>query len=424
MDGRNFLKQSVLGVVASALMLPGALAFATVLLVITGPAENMPRSEMWNSFLNRSPGRACLYGTVLGIGFCILLGIALGKRFSRADLVSAGPYDELRRRLDRAKTRYTEVSPPEASSAAAEAYAEANEHLEHLVPLLEDPSRPDSRWLRGTGYLDAWRRLHQGEEALMFLESLPLLLARAFNDEARLVGSSIPQRTALLARLRRAVSSLSASAASYLSEPAPPQDPRHRTALPPDQTQGDTDDARAALVQVRSAIDDFRDGRREGIIRARNRLFVTVVFAGLTGCILLDVAILAGAPKRSIVAVTAFYLVGGTVGLFRQLQVASASEGARQDDYGLGNVRLVHTPLFSGLAAVGGVVLVQLSQGKGVFSLPHTFDVHQNAYGLVAAAIFGLAPSLLFSGLQQRVDQYQTDLSKSDAGQAPAAAVD
>jgi hypothetical protein len=50
--------------------------------------------------------------------------------------------------------------------------------------------------------------------------------------------------------------------------------------------------------------------------------------------------------------------------------------------------------------------------------------VHQNAYGLVAAAIFGLAPSLLFSGLQQRVDQYQTDLSKSDAGQAPAAAVD
>jgi hypothetical protein len=223
------------------------------------------------------------------------------------------------------------------------------------------------------------------------------------------------------------VTSLGGTAACYLSEPAPPckdEGDRKEADVEHADTPERADEARAALVHVRTAIDDFRDGRREGIIRARNRLFVTVVFAGITGCVLLYVAILSGASKSSIVAVTTFYLVGGTIGLFRQLQVALSSEGARQDDYSLGVVRLIHTPLFSGLAAVGGVVLVKLSQGQGNLSLPKTFNIQHNAYGLVAAGIFGLAPSLLLTSLQKRIDEYQTDLSKSDAGQAPAASGD
>jgi hypothetical protein len=91
-------------------------------------------------------------------------------------------------------------------------------------------------------------------------------------------------------------------------------------------------------------------------------------------------------------------------------------------------VRLVQTPLFSGLAAVGGVVLVRLAQGQGAktgeaFTLATTFDLAQNPYGLVAAAFFGLAPALLLSGLQQRIDSYRTDLSKSGTGEsAPSGA--
>src|SRR5262249_11841071 len=150
---------------------------------------------------------------------------------------------------------------------------------------------------------------------------------------------------------------------------------------------------------------DFRDSRREGLVRARNRLFATVIFAGITGCVLLYVAILSGAPKASIAAAGAFYLVGGIVGLVRQLQAATTSDAAPQDDYGLGVVRLIQTPLFSGLAAIGGVVLVKLTAGQGTsesFSLPNTFDLGKNPYGLVAAGFFGLTPALLLRGLQER----------------------
>jgi hypothetical protein len=146
------------------------------------------------------------------------------------------------------------------------------------------------------------------------------------------------------------------------------------------------------------------------------------MFSGTTGCVLLYVAILSGAPKTSVVAAAAFYLVGGVVGLVRQLQSASAGASAAQDDYGLGVVRLIQTPLFSGLAGVGGVVLVMLAQGQGAqkFSLTDTFDIGQNPYGLVAAAFFGLTPALLLSGLQQRIEQYRTDLGKSGPTESQA----
>jgi hypothetical protein len=419
------LKAWLLGFAASALMLPGALSFATVLLVITSPRGDIRHSEMWKTVLNGTPGRACLWGTVLGVGFCALLGVLVGGRVSRPESASPGPFDELRRRLDRATARFEELTPG-GSPSASSARAEVEGHLAYLGALLTT-EEPDSRWLRGTGYIDAWRRLHAAEESLLLIASPTHLLSDALSDEARLMGSSIPQRGLLLTRLRRAVTSLGGTAACYLSEPAPPckdEGDRKEADVEHADTPERADEARAALVHVRTAIDDFRDGRREGIIRARNRLFVTVVFAGITGCVLLYVAILSGASKSSIVAVTTFYLVGGTIGLFRQLQVALSSEGARQDDYSLGVVRLIHTPLFSGLAAVGGVVLVKLSQGQGNLSLPKTFNIQHNAYGLVAAGIFGLAPSLLLTSLQKRIDEYQTDLSKSDAGQAPAASGD
>jgi len=52
-------------------------------------------------------------------------------------------------------------------------------------------------------------------------------------------------------------------------------------------------------------------------------------------------------------------------------------------------------------------------QGQSVLVLKDTFDLHKNPYGLVGAAIFGLTRSLLLANLQQRVEQYKTDLSKS-----------
>lgn len=397
---RSFVKQSILGFVVSALMLPGALAVATVFLYLTSPAKP-PNDADWNSALNRTAPRVCLYGSLIALAFCALLAVVVCRRFSRADSACPGPFSQLRQGFDQVKQRLADGCLDPNASAVPAVCVQATAHKDYLESLFQEPSPVGLPWLLGTGYIDAWRRLHAIDEAVLFLEPAPLLLVDALSDEMRLQGSNIPQSPALLKRLRLAVISLSGTAAHYLSE------------SPALGGATDHDEARAALVQVRLAITEFRDSRREGLVRARNRLFATVIFAGITGCVLLFVAILSGAPKRSIVAVSAFYLVGGVVGLVRQLQAASASEAAPQDDYGLGVVRLIQTPLFSGLAAVGGVVLVKLTQGQATFTLKGTFDLAKNPYGLVAAGFFGVTPSLLLSGLQQRIEQYKTDLSKS-----------
>jgi hypothetical protein len=406
----EFLKQSLLGIVVGALMLPGAIAAATVFLFLTSPAGGAS-SAQWDSPLNRTAARCCLFGSLIAIAFWIVLGVGVCRRFSRADSACPTAYDQIRQGLDQVKQRLQDGGRVLATPVLPPAYVQATEHVAHLDGIFRRRSQAGLPWLLGTGYIDAWRRLHAIDEAVLFLEPVPLVLLDAFSDEMRLEGSSIPQSAALLKRLRLAVLSISSKAAHYLSE------------APPRGDVTDEDAARAALVQVRLAITEFRDSRREGLVRARNRLFATVIFAGITGCVLLYVAILSGAPKSSIAAVAAFYLVGGVVGLVRQLQAASASEAAAQDDYGLGLVRLIQTPLFSGLAAVGGVVLVKLAQGEGAgsaqsFSLSQTFDLGANPYGLVAAGFFGLTPALLLAGLQQRIDQYKTDLSKSGSSQS------
>jgi hypothetical protein len=413
---RRFLKESLLAFTVSSLMLPGAIAVATVLLVLTGPGAK--GSFRWSTALNRTPPRICFYGALIGFGFCVLLAIFACRRFTRAESACPEPYDQLHQRFDGLKTRVEVVCtgdpcPPDAPQQAdwrEAARREALEHNAYLERRFRRPSPVGLPWLLATGYIDTWRRVHAIEQSLLVLEPVPRLVSEALDDETRLDGSNIPQSSALIKRLRVAVAGLDAAAVPYLIE------------APPLPESSDEAAARAALVQVRGAISEFRDSRREALVRARNRLFGTVIFAGTTACVLLFVAVLAGAPRSSIEAVSAFYLVGAIVGLVRQLQLA-ATATASQADYGLGVVRLVQIPLFSGLAAVGGVVLVKLAQGQGTtgaaaFSLSETFDLGANPYGLVAAAIFGLTPALLFSGLQRRAEQYRTDLSKSDSTEA------
>jgi hypothetical protein len=430
----RFVRESFLSLVVSSLMLPGLIAAATVFFFLTGPYGDKGFAQ-WNSFLNRTPARACFFGALVAAACWVALGVLACRRFTRAKGACPGPFDQLNQGFDAIRKRLSEacshLQPTEEGSTACR---EGAEHSEHLSRMFEQPTPVGLPWLLGTGYIDGWRRLHAMEEALIFIEPAPSVVRDALGDEMRLSGSNIPQNTALLKRLRTAVHCLSPSASRYLIEPpAPvPQKPalfkrvrtaaaqKARTAARPGKAEAE---ARAVLAQVKGAINEFRDSRREGLVRARNRLFGTVIFSGITGCTLLYVAILSGADKTQILAATAFYLVGGIVGLVKQLQSAATGATASQDDYGLGVVRLIQTPLLAGLAAIGGVVLVQLTAqqtpaaGPGgqahTFSLQTTFDLSKNPYGLVAAAFFGLTPALLLSSLQQRIDQYRTDLSKS-----------
>jgi hypothetical protein len=421
---RRFLTQFSLGLVVSGVMLPGAIAAATVFLFLLGPYDSQ-RTAHWNSYVDRTPARSCLYGALFGLAACVLLALLPCRRFTSADSACPGPFDQLRqrfdeltRRLGNARTQADEqrgrgpvaAAPPIESAALCEATAQC----ERLSEVFRVPSPVGLPWLLGTGYVDLWRRLHAAEATLLFLEPAERVVRSGLDDELRLDGSSIPRSAVLLQRLRTAIVSLSPSAAPYLIEsPSPRAGAVEPKPVGPDAEQPAT--ARAALAQVRYAISDYRDGLREALVRARNRLFGTIVFSGLTACTLLFVAILYGAPKSAILAATAFYLVGGIVGLVRELQSAATGATATQDDYGLGVVRLIGTPLLAGLAAIGGVVLVRLSQGTtAAFSLADTFNLNSNPYGLVAAAFFGLTPSLLLSSLRQRTDQFRTDLSEAE----------
>jgi hypothetical protein len=400
------VKESVLALTVSGLMFPGALAVATVFLFLTGP-DVKGKGRHWDTVLNHTPARVCLFGTLIGVAFCVLLAILACRRFTRADSACPGPYNQLRQGFDDLKERLAVASDDAVCG-------DALEHKAYLESLFGQGRSVGLTWLLGTGYVDAWRRLHAIEQALVFSEPAPCVVRDALADELRLDGSNIPQSKELLKRVRTGVANLDSTAERYLIE-AP--------STPHESSEEAKTAARAVLAQVRAAINEFQDGRREAMIRARNRLFGTFLFAGITGCVLLYVAILSGASKRSIVAASAFYLVGGLVGLVKQLQSAGAAGGtASQDDYGLGVVRLIQTPLFSGLAAVGGVVLVRLTQGEGAaaISLSKTYDLGKNPYGLVAAAFFGLTPALLLAGLQQRIDEYRTDLSKSGAAESQA----
>ena len=45
--------------------------------------------------------------------------------------------------------------------------------------------------------------------------------------------------------------------------------------------------------------------------------------------------------------------------------------------------------------------------------LSQVFDIADNPLGLIAAAVFGFAPSLLASTLQSRADQWKEELKSS-----------
>lgn len=127
---------------------------------------------------------------------------------------------------------------------------------------------------------------------------------------------------------------------------------------PPDCAEPKTV-ARAVLRTVRRSINEYRGERWNGLIVARNRLLATMFFTALMAYALLVIALIGNAPKPAIVAASTFYLVGATIGLLGRLRGESQTEAAFED-YGLSAARLITIPLLSGLAAIGGVVLMAM----------------------------------------------------------------
>jgi len=314
-------------------------------------------------------------------------------------------------------------------------------------------------WIIGTGYNSAWTLLHHAEEAMYEVADVETLVRGAKHDFLAIEGSHMNRQDELLENVIQAVAVLKPEALIYFKEHQPGkssvalcQFQRTQISKPssadgngstknvvdPDAQANAVAAARATLREVRSTLNDFRDNRWEGIVRQRSRLLKSIAATGIVTHVLLCITILTNASldvaahkqftgmtpfQTGIMAATIFYMVGAIAGLFVRFYSESRA-AASIDDFGLSAIRLTALPLLSGLAGIGGVLVAVMlatlggptligSSAEKAVQLSTIFSLDPRL--LLTAAIFGVAPNLLIKGLQQKADEYATELKSSTA---------
>jgi hypothetical protein len=432
----------VCGLVASAALIPTTIAEVTTVAAYVGVIHDATGTFRWVHHL------ALLIGALAGLVSWALWALYY-RRLATPDRQNANIYGRLRE-------SFTELdasaSAPEVESLATDidsklALGQIRRQLAAIREELAGGEAPDRkpalRWVLGTGYVNLWERLHNVEETVISLAPRPQLIRMALYDVQRLRESRIPYAQQLLGVIHAALCRISPASAEYMAQllatnpagipslgaPAPPQ-----PTPAPGGTDGSSDangaggimerEAREALRQVRHMVNAFRDSRWEQLVRHRNRLVETVVFTRITSYILLGVAVLFDVPAQALLAAAVFYFVGALTGLFGRLQSLGGHE-EEIEDYGLSSAALVQITPFSGLAAVGGVLItgllvVSVDQqiGRAATNTSHVqlvqiFNLAENQFGLLVAAVFGLTPALLVSRLRDTVQQHKLDLKST-----------
>jgi hypothetical protein len=375
------------------------------------------------------PGAPAYPASALAVGLGVTTLVWFGGALPARSLVSAPRaqlriYAELleRTRSLRDRVDALALAAPEERAAAEE----ARTHVDYATDQLErDGAGPALRWAMASGYMSVWRGLHRADEALIIVEPPDAAVGDALHDALSLEGSAIGNRERLIDIVRIAMHRLSpGSAAAFMS--AVTDAPVHEE-LRISGTQ-----AREALREVRHALNEYRDDRHDGLIRARNRLVWTMLAVGITTYLLLSVALVADVAVKYIQTVAVLYLIGAIVGLFNRLRIEAGLSSA-VEDFGLSQARLVVTPLVSGLAAVAGVYLIAAAPallpsgatgGEAPPDLQSVFDLATNPIAIVYAAIFGLAPSTLTSRLMLASTRLEKDLQSTEAASPGTANTD
>lgn len=277
-------------------------------------------------------------------------------------------------------------------------------------------------WVTGLGYIALWHRVHSAERALIKLEDCSDAMAGAMHDETRLRNSNMQNKDVLLRRLNCAVAALDESKTcktcqclGHLEEVGNchPTDTARKAELTHAK-------AFITLSDVRDQINTFRDDSWEGIVHARKRLIETSLVLAFTAYALLGIAIVAEAPAETIRWAAVYFLVGAIVGLFARARAEWDADTA-VDDFGLSFARLIYTPWFSGLAAVGGVLIVSVldSQLLNDGTNSSLLDIFSNSPSLlIIAAVFGLTPDLMIRRLSQQAETYKKDLQSTVVSQS------
>ena len=375
-----------------------------------------------------SPVRAYLYGSVAGLIAWVTLLAVLGYRFAWSDRANPGVYAILCEVYEGLRTR---LECAGGSADDRRAQQEARRHVIRLgrgLGLYDDGVSPGAGlpWTMGVGYIELWRHAHRADEALLIAEGDEALISGAIFDDLRLDGSQIAHATDLRQKLRIAISTLKQGGEVFLNRP--PATPGEEPEVEPTPSVAAS---KGVLKIIRRTINEYRDDRRDGLVRVRNNLYATMIFASVMAYALLGLLMVGvleddDASREAVSAGTAFYLVAAIIGLVRELHTVLSAR-ATEEDYGLRTARLINIPLFSGLTGIAGVALTALlpltlptnTQPNATASLGKVFNLAENPKNLVVAAVFGLTPTLLIRGLQRRAEQYKEDLKTSEAGEQP-----
>ncbi len=372
---------------------------------------------------------------------------ALG--FTAADRASAGSYGAL---CDRERSLQASLQEIAQGPAMEDETPRPWGSLERIA-LQEAMSQTDSlrgalacggpQWVLGSGYINLWHRAAEAEEALIQVAPRASVITGGWYDRLRCTGSAIEAQSKLSARAELAVQFLrnlplmpspipatSADGNGTASQSPPSSQPTRGAAAAPgaavDGVPSSEAEARLILRDVRHAINQFRNERWAGLVRARNVLRVATTLTGITLYALLWFVIpTVESETKGVGAGAFFFFIGAMVGLFSHAYVESRN-GVVVDDYGLSCERLVATPIISGVAAVAGVVAMWAlgMPSGGPSEFVKVFD-HTNLSPLsvVVAATFGFAPGLLLDQLQQQVRTYKKDLQSTRAAEVPTIAV-
>jgi hypothetical protein len=375
-----------------------------------------------------APVTAILTGSLVAV--VIWLAVALGaRRFASAALANPEEYGQIRMRIQLMRTRLAEDPTPSLSPLDSVARQGGIEEARDLIALLEDDlSTAGLRWVLAVGYINAWAMLHRAEEAMFVAERVDALVSQGVYDEARLDGSDIAHADELLGKLRHAVSVLDAKGRKlYLGGKD-------------DLTAPDLDGtsplaARQAMRKIRHIINEFRDDLWGGLVRARNEFLKTIFVTGAGAYLLLILVLLRGVDATVLIAATAFFTFGALVGLLGRIKDEAKTDKAIED-FGLSTARLAAAPLYAGLAALFGVLLVGLAHisigsislgpapppGASLPTLHQIFSLGSNPIGFLAAALFGFTPTLLFDYLQTETDAFRKSIASSQpSGETPPA---
>ena len=375
--------------------------------VITGGLYILPRLSL-TYFLPLE------WYSIIGGGistFVVWLILALFvSPFTTVDRADVSQYNMLNSRLGTLQSHLQHVKEQEKIKPLLPEQQEAlkvSDSCEESIKGMLNRRDPGLHWLLGKGYLSLWRTFHHAEEALMETEAPDTLFGEALRDRLRIQDAHMSNSEELLRELTEAVEKIAPAAHSYMEKNRHEQSVQNPTSGSQTIDTWAYREASITIREVRRVFNEFKDSSWEGLLALRNNLLIATVLAGNATYLLLSLSIITNVRKDILVMGLAFYLVGALAGLFGRFY-GETDHTFHSRDYGLSITRLVATPLFSGLAGVGGTLITAILPIVSGHEAPVPVNL-ENVFqaqplSLFIAAAFGLTPNLIMRALKQQAE--------------------